>query len=228
VSTRDGIMVQVVLNVGQLPPPGNAWYRFDEPSSFQTNLALKVLPEDVTAVIVCYPTVLWPYAGNTTDRHIVSRRRQCQPSLYLPANRGAPVRFGAHLGRKRNEKYDNNQRQRQGERRPSESVGPAIAAAAGVLEAESKAESVSESRWPGTHGSREGLPLNKHVRTARPPAKPVARSAAGPGSFPAVSAGATAGSFPAGSAAVTVSFPAGSAAAPPSRPPTQRAGRESQ
>jgi len=71
VSTRDGIMVQVVLNVGQLPPPGNTWNRFDEPASFQTNLALKVPPEDVTAVIVCYPTVLWPYPENTTDRHIV-------------------------------------------------------------------------------------------------------------------------------------------------------------
>ena len=58
-----------------------------------------------------------------------SQRRRCLAVASAPhkANRGAPVRFGAHFGQKRNEKYDNKQRQRQGERRP------AIAAAAGVL-----------------------------------------------------------------------------------------------
>ena len=67
--SENGIMVQVVLEKGQWPPPGNT-FNMDPPTSAQTNLALNVRPEDVIAEAVCTPTVIWPFPEKTTHLHV--------------------------------------------------------------------------------------------------------------------------------------------------------------
>ena len=67
--SESGIMVQVVIEKGQWPPPGNT-FNMDPPTSAQTNLALNVRPEDVIAEAVCTPTVIWPFPEKTTHLHV--------------------------------------------------------------------------------------------------------------------------------------------------------------
>jgi hypothetical protein len=99
-------------------------------------------------------------------------RSQRQPPLYLPvsqsrrclavasaphkANRGATVRFGAHFGKNGTKSHGMTTSRGRGR----ESVDLPLQ----QPPAYSEEVSESESRWPGTLGSRKGLPpLNKHA-----------------------------------------------------------------